>query len=147
MPLSSDKSLPLLSFEVLGGGRYNFFNQYLKLGLSATLTGPMGNLSITRGGSFVKKIERSFLEPFLGMRLGLWINPKMVGLLRFTVGGFGLAEDNNFDMDMELDLGYKVHKNIYAYAGWRALYVSCSADAFSLSNWFNGPIMGAVFVF
>ncbi len=147
MPLSSDKPLPVLSFEVLGDGRYNFINQYLKLGLSATLTGPMGNLSITRGGSFVKKIERSFLEPFLGMRLGLYLNLKMVALLRLTVGGFGFAEDHNLDLDMELDLGYKVHKNIYSYVGWRAYYVSCSADAFSLNNSFNGPILRAVFAF
>ncbi len=147
VPLSHDKPLPLLSFEVLGGGRYNFYNQYLKLGLNATLTGPLGNLSIARGGVFVNKIERSFLEPFLGMRLGLYLNPKMVALLRFTVGGFGFAEDNNFDMDMELDFGYKVHKNIYAYAGWRAYYVSCSSNDFSLSNWFNGPILGAAFTF
>ncbi|MCL4503706.1 MAG: hypothetical protein M1438_17905 [Deltaproteobacteria bacterium] len=147
MPLSGDKPLPLLSFEVLGGGRYNFYNQYLKLGLSATLSGPLGNLSITRGGSFVNKIERSFLEPFLGMRLGLYLNPKVVALLRFTVGGFGFAEDNNFDMDMELDVGYKVHKNIYAYAGWRARYVSFSTDGLSLNVWFNGPVLGAVFAF
>lgn len=132
---------------MLGGGRYHFFNQYLKLGLSATLTGPLGNLSVTRGGVFVKKIERSFIEPFLGMRLGLYLNPKLVALLRFTVGGFGFAQDNNFDMDMELSLGYKVHKNIYAYAGWRAYYVQCSQDAFSLNSWFTGPILGAVFAF
>ena len=50
----------------------------------------------------------------------------MVALVRFTVGGFGIAEDNNLDLDMELDLGYKVHKNIYAYVGWRARYESFS---------------------
>ena len=38
---------------------------------------------------------------------------KMVTLLRFTVGGFGFAEDY-LDLNMELDPGYKVLKNIYA---------------------------------
>ena len=123
------------------------YSQYLRLGLSATLTGPLGNQSITRGAVFINRVERSFLEPFLGIRLGLYLNPKVVALLRFTVGGFGFAQDNNFDMDMEIDLGYRVHKNIYAFAGWRAYYVSCSAKDFSLSNWFNGPILGAVFTF
>ena len=145
VPLSADKPLPMLSFEVLGGGRYNFYNQYMKLSLAASLVGPQQTR--TAGGTFVSKIERSFLEPFLGMRVGLWLNPKMVALLRFTVGGFGFAADNNLDLDMELDLGYKVHKNIYAYVGWRAHYVQCSQDAFSLNAWFNGPIMGAVFAF
>jgi hypothetical protein len=145
VPLGGDKPLPLLSFEVLGGGRYNFYNQYVKLNLNATTTGPPQ--TITAGGTLVSKLERSFLEPFLGGRLGLWINPKMAVLLRFTVGGFGLAEDNNLDLDMELDVGYKIHKNIYAYAGWRARYVSFSADALSLNAWLNGPILGAVFAF
>lgn len=145
VPLDPDKPLPLLSFEVLGGGRYNFYNQYLKLALNATLTGPLQTR--TPGGSFVSKVDRSFLEPFLGGRLGLWINPKMAALLRYTIGGFGLAEDNNLDMDMELDVGYKVHKNIYVYAGWRARYVSFSTDALSLNAWVNGPVLGAVFAF
>jgi hypothetical protein len=145
VPLDPDKPLPLLSFELLGGGRYNFYNQYLKLALNATVTGPQQ--TGTASGVLVSKLDRSFLEPFLGGRLGLWINPKTTVLLRFTVGGFGLAEDNNLDLDMELDVGYKVHKNIYAYAGWRARYVSFSATALSLNAWFNGPILGAVFAF
>jgi hypothetical protein len=145
VPLSGDNPLPLLSFEVLGGGRYIFYNQYIKLNLNATVTGPLQTK--TAGGVLVSKFERSFLEPFLGGRLGLWINPKVAVLLRFTVGGFGLAEDNNLDLDMELDVGYKVHKNIYAYAGWRAHYVSFSADGLSSNAWLNGPILGAVFAF
>jgi len=145
VPLNANKPLPLLSFEVIGGGRYNFYNQYVKLNLDATLTGPQQ--TGTGGGVLISKLERSFLEPFLGGRLGLWINPKMAVLLRFTVGGFGIVEDNNLDLDMELDVGYKVHKNIYAYAGWRARYVSFSADALSLNAWFQGPILGAVFAF
>ena len=145
VPLGGDKPMPLLSFEVLGGGRYNFYNQYLKLNLNATVTG--AQQTRTAGGVLVIKAERSFLEPFLGGRLGLWVNPKMAVLLRFTVGGFGLAEDNNLDLDMELDVGYKVHKNIYAYAGWRARYVNFSSNALSLNAWFNGPVLGAVFAF
>jgi hypothetical protein len=145
VPLGGDKPLPLLSFEVLGGGRYNFYNQYMKLNLNATVTGPAQTTSA--GGGLVSKVGRSFLEPFLGGRLGLWINPKMAVLLRFTVGGFGFAEDNNLDLDMELDVGYKVHKNISLYAGWRARYVNFSTEVLSLNAWFNGPILGAVFTF
>ncbi len=145
VPLSSAKPLPALSFELLGGGRYNFYNQYIRLNLSATITGLPQTL--TGGGSFVGKTDKSFLEPFLGWRAGLWINTNWVAMLRFTVGGFGLAEANTFDMDMELDLGYKVHQNIYAYAGWRARYEQFSATDFSLKAWLNGPILGAVFTF
>jgi hypothetical protein len=145
VPLKADKPLPLLSFEVIGGGRYNFYNQYIKLALNGSLTGAQQTRTV--GGVLISKVERSFLEPFLGMRLGLWINPKMVALVRFTVGGFGLASENNLDLDMELDLGYRLQKNIYAYAGWRARYEQFSQNVLSLNAWFNGPILGAVFAF
>ena len=134
-----------MSFEVIGGGRYNFYNQYLKLNLNATLTGSQQTASA--GGILVNKIDRSFLEPFLGMRLGFWLNPKMIVLLRATVGGFGFAADNNLDSDMELDIGYRVHQNIYAYVGWRARFEKFSQDDLSVDAWFNGPILGAVFAF
>ncbi len=79
--------------------------------------------------------------------LGIGMIATMAVLVRFTVGGFGFADDNNLDLDMELDLGYKVHKNIYAYAGWRARYEQFSTNALSLNSWFNGPVLGAVFAF
>jgi len=143
--LSADKPLPVLSFEVLGGGRINVYSQYLKLNLDATLTGPAQIR--TPGGSFVSKFERAFIEPMLGMRLGLWLTPKAVVTFRGTVGGFGFADDNNLDSDMELSFGYKVHNKIYAYAGYRARFESADKDVISLSGWFHGPVLGAVFTF
>lgn len=145
--LSADKPLPVLSFEVLGGGRFNAYSQYLKLDLDATLTGPLGGRSITRGGPFVSKFERYYIEPMLGMRLSLWLTPKAVVTFRGTVGGFGLAEDNNLDSDMELAFGYKVHKNIYAYVGYRARYESATQDIISVNGWLHGPNLGMVFTF
>ncbi|MFZ5451580.1 MAG: hypothetical protein ACOZF2_06885 [Thermodesulfobacteriota bacterium] len=143
--LSADKPLPVLSFEVLGGGRFNAYSQYLKLNLDATLTGPLQTR--TAGGSFVSKYERYLIEPMLGMRLSLWLTTKAVITYRGTVGGFGLAADNNLDSDMELACGYKVHKNIYAYVGYRARFESASNNDNSVEGWFHGPILGTVFTF
>jgi hypothetical protein len=143
--LSPDKPLPVLSFEVLGGGRFNAYSQYIKLNLNSGLTGPLQ--TNTAGGSFVSKFERYYIEPMLGMRLGLWLTPKAVITFRGTVGGFGLVADNNLDSDMELAFGYKVHQNIYAYVGYRARYESASKDFISLDGWFHGPILGMVFAF
>jgi hypothetical protein len=143
--LRADRPLPVLSFEVLAGGRYNNYSQYLKLNVDATLTGPLQTRSA--GGSFVNKINRSFLEPMLGMRLGLWLTPKALFYLRASVGGFGFASDNNLDSDMELSFGYKVQKHTYLYVGYRAHSVSAKSDDFTLNAWFHGPILGAVFVF
>ena len=52
LPLSPEKPLPVVSFELLGGGRYVWFNQYTSLAVDATLTGPLGQAQITRGKSF-----------------------------------------------------------------------------------------------
>jgi hypothetical protein len=143
--LRADKPLPVLSIEALAGGRYNNYSQYMKLNVDATLTGPLQTR--TAGGSFVSKISRSFLEPMLGMRLGLWLTPKALVSLRATVGGFGFASDNNLDSDMELSFGYKVQKHTYAYIGYRAHSVSAKSDDFSLNTWIHGPVLGAAFVF
>jgi hypothetical protein len=143
--LSADKPLPVLSFEVLGGGRFNAYSQYLKLNLDANLTGPLQTRIV--GRSFVSKIERYYIEPMLGMRLSLWLTPKAVINFRGSVGGFGLVADNNLDSNMELVFGYRVHQNIYAYAGYRARFESANKDIISLDAWFHGPIMGTVFAF
>lgn len=143
--LNADKPLPVLSFEALGGGRFNVYSQYLKLDLDATLIGPLQTR--TAGGSFVSKFDRSYIEPMLGMRLSLWLTPKAVITFRGTVGGIGMVADNNLDSDMELAFGYKVHKNIYAYVGYRARFESASTDEISVDGWFHGPILGTVFAF
>ena len=145
LPLSAEKPLPVLSFELLGGGRYNYFNQYLRLGLSSTVTGPV--VDTTQGRTFTINTTRSYLEPMLGMRLGLWLTQKAVINFKATLGGFGLVADNNFDSDLELLFGYRVHQNIYAYLGYRARYDQFSTTDLSNAAWLHGPVIGAVFAF
>lgn len=146
VPLKEDQPLPVLSLEILGGGNYNNYSQYLKLDLDATLAGPFGRTR-SRGGYLVSKLERSYLEPYLGLRLSLWLTSKALITFRGGLGGFGLAEDNNFDSRIELAFGYKVHRNIYAFVGYRARYEQASGDALSVNGWFHGPILGAMFAF
>jgi hypothetical protein len=145
IPLSASKPLPLLSFELLGGGRYNYLNQYLRLGVSATITGPVENT--THGQTFAINATRSYVEPMLGGRLRLWLTPKAVTEFKATFGGFGLVADNNFDTNLELLFGYRVHPNIYAYLGYKARYDQFHTDKISLSAWLHGPVIGAVFAF
>jgi hypothetical protein len=146
VPLQASKPLPLLSLEILGGGNYNNYSQYLQLDLDRTLSGPLGG-TVSTGGSWTSKLERSFLEPYLALRFSLWINPKAVITLRSALGSFRIAADNNFDCDLELSFAYKVHRNIYAYVGYRARYEQASRDALSINGWFHGPILGSVLVF
>jgi hypothetical protein len=145
VPLRSDSPLPVLSFELLGGGRYNYYNQYLRLGVGASYTGPV--LDRFRSKDITVEISRSYVEPFLGLRLGLWLNDKALLTFRGTVGGFALFNDNNLDSDLELSFGYRVRKNIYAYLGYRAHYDQFHTSELDFSAWLHGPIVGAVFGF
>ena len=124
VPLNADKPLPVLSCELLGGLRYTYYNQDTSLGLNATLTGPLGQEQITRGGSFFDSVQLSIVEPFVGLRIGFWFTPKVNLLLKADCGGFGFVAYNNVDSVLEALVGYQVHKNIRIYGGYRGRYAS-----------------------
>ena len=149
VPLNADKPLPVVSFELLGGLRYTYYNQDTSLGLNATLTGPFDRLQISRGGSFFSSAQYSIFEPFVGMRVGVWFTPKLNLLLRADCGGFGFVAYNNVDSVLEALLGYQVHKNIRIYGGYRGRYYSASGGNkdIAVHGWFHGPMLGAAFNF
>jgi hypothetical protein len=149
VPLSADKPVPVVSCELLGGLRYTYYNQDTSLGLNATLTGPLGNVQITRGGSFFEAVQLSIFEPFVGLRVGFWFTPKVNLLLKADCGGFGFVAYNNVDSVLEALLGYQVYKNIRIYGGYRGRYFSGSGStkAIAVHGWFHGPMLGAVFSF
>ena len=149
VPLNADKPLPVVSFELLGGLRYTYYNQDTSLSLNATLTGPSGQEQISRGGSFFSAVQLSIFEPFVGMRVGVWFTPKLNLLLRADCGGFGFVAYNNVDSVLEALLGYQVHKNIRIYGGYRGRYFSGSGSTkdIAVHGWFHGPMLGAAFNF
>jgi hypothetical protein len=149
VPLKAGKPLPVMSFEMLGGLRYTYYNQDTSLSLNATLTDPFGGRSISRGGSFFSDVQLSIFEPFLGMRVGFWFTPTLNLLLRADCGGFGLGQYNSVDSVLEALLGYQVHKNIRIYGGYRGRYFSGTGSTkdIAVHGWFHGPMLGAVFNF
>ena len=149
VPLKADKPLPVVSFELLGGLRYTYYNQDTSLNLDATLTGPSGQQQISRGGNLFSALQLSIFEPFLGMRIGFWLTPKVNLLLRADCGGFGFVAYNNVDSVLEALIGYQVHKNIRIYGGYRGRYFSGNGTAkdVAIHGWFHGPMLGAAFNF
>ena len=149
LPLKADKPLPVVSFELLGGLRYTYYNQDSSLNLDATLTGPSGQQQISRGGNLFSAVQFSIFEPFVGMRVGVWFTPKLNLLLRADCGGFGFVAYNNVDSVLEALIGYQVHKNIRIYGGYRARYFSSSDNTkdIAIHGWFHGPMLGAAFNF
>jgi len=149
VPLKADKTLPVVSFELLGGLRYTYYNQDTSLSLNATLTGPFNRLQISRGGSWFSAAQLSIFEPFVGLRIGLWFTQKLNLLLKADCGGFGFVAYNNVDSVLEALIGYQVHKNIRLYGGYRGRYFSGSGGTkdIAVHGWFHGPMLGAAFSF
>jgi hypothetical protein len=148
MPINPDKPVPVASVELLGGLRYTYLNQDTRLGLNANLTDTSGQVQVTRGGSFFSSLQFSIFEPFVGVRLGLWLTQKFNLLLKADCGGFGFVAYNHLDSVLEALVGYQVHKNIRIYGGYRGRYGS-GGDArdVSVHGWFHGPMLGSVFSF
>jgi hypothetical protein len=144
LPLNADKPIPVVSCELLGGLRYTYYNQATSLGLNATLTGPIGLVQITRGGSFFDRVQLSIAEPFVGLRLGFWLTQRLNLMLKADCGGFGFVAYNNVDSVLEALVGYQVHKNIRIYGGYRGRYASASGSTKDIAahGWFHGPMLG-----
>jgi hypothetical protein len=160
-PLSAEKPLPAVSLELLGGPRFNSINQYIRINLSAIkiASAPidmgrftlMGKHQTVKNGSLVIDSTNQYFEPFLGLRLGLWLSPKVIVNLKGDVGGFGLVGDDHVDCNMEALLGYRISQHVYAWAGYRAHGAWYNLDKdlvqIDLAMWAHGPVLGVTYAF
>jgi hypothetical protein len=160
-PLSAEKPLPAVSLELLGGPRFNSINQYIRINLSAIkiASAPidmgrftlMGKHQTVKNGSLVIDSTNQYFEPFLGLRLGLWLSPKVIVTLKGDVGGFGLVGDDHVDCNMEALLGYRISQHVYAWAGYRAHGAWYNLDKdlvqIDLAMWAHGPVLGVTYAF
>lgn len=161
MPLGSEKPLPALSLELLGGPRYNYVNQYMRINLSTILIANapinIGRFSMTgkyqtvKNGVYTINFTRNIVEPFVGARLGLWLTQNFLINLTGDAGGFGIVADDHVDCNFEALLGYRVNKNFYAWAGYRAhgSWFNLGQDLITVnfSGWFHGPVLGTTYTF
>jgi hypothetical protein len=160
-PLSAEKPLPAVSLEILGGPRFNSINQYIRINLSAIKIANVpidigrfslvGKYQTVKNGSLVIDYNNQYFEPFLGVRLGLWLSPKFLVSLKGDVGGFGLVGDDHVDCNMEALLGYRVSQHVYAYAGYRAhgAWYNFGQDLVqvNVAMWAHGPVLGMTYAF
>ena len=160
-PLSAEKPLPALSVELLGGPRFNSINQYVRINLSAIKVAnvpiDIGRFSLVgehekvENGSLVIDYNNQYFEPFLGLRLGLWLTPKFIVNLKGDVGGFGLVGDDHVDCNLEALLGYRINKHLYAWAGYRAhgAWSDSGKDLVqvNVAMWVHGPVLGMTYAF
>ncbi len=149
VPLSPEKPLPVLSCELLGGVRYDWYNQSTSMAVDATLTGPLGLAQIGRGKNFSMPVNVNVVEPFLGLRTGIWFNEKWNLMFMADVGGFGVVAYDDFNSNLEALLGYKVSDHIRIEVGYRGRYYAFNKgdEGIKSHGWYNGPVVGAVFSF
>ncbi len=146
VPLSSAKQTPVVSFELLGGLRYVWYNQFTGLGLNATVTAA-GQTLLTRAGSLGNSFKESVVGPFLGIRTGLWLTEKFNLLMKAEIGEFGIVGDDYVDCILEATAGYQVQTHTRVYLGYRAHYYTFDTGSLKSHGWYNGPLLGAVFNF
>jgi len=160
-PMEAGQQFPVLSLEVLGGLRFNSFNQFLKIYFSRIRVGAVNanfpNLSLSdshqtiKGNAYTLNYTLQVFEPFIGPRMSIWLGPKVVLSFKGTVGGFGLVAYNNLTCDLEALLGYRVNQAVYAYGGYRARGTWFSFGEghtkVSVNGWFNGPVLGFAYMF
>jgi hypothetical protein len=147
VPLGAAQQTPVLSFELLGGLRYAWYNQFNGLGLNAILTNPSGQTLLTRAGSAGNSFKVSVVGPFLGIRAGLWLTEKLDFLTKAEIGEFGIVGDDYLDCILEATVGYQVQKHTRIYLGYRGHYYTFDTGSIKSHGWYSGPILGAVFNF
>ena len=160
-PLKAEKPLPAVSLEILGGPRFNSINQYVRINLRAIRIGSapidLGRFSLVgkhqsvKNGSYVISYNNQYFEPFIGARLGFWLNQKFIVYLKGDVGGFGLVADDHVDCNFEALLGYRITRHIYAWLGYRArgAWYNLGEDLaqIDVSGWVHGPVLGTTYAF
>jgi hypothetical protein len=147
VPLGPAPQPPVLSFELLGGLRYAWYNQFTGLGFNATLADPEGQAVLTRAGSTGHSFRLSVVGPFLGIRTGLWLTEKLDILAKAEIGEFGIVGNDYLDCILEATAGYQVQQHTRIYLGYRALYYTFDTGSVRSHGWYNGPMLGAVFNF
>jgi hypothetical protein len=160
-PMEAGKPFPVLSMEVLGGLRWNSFNQFLKINLSNIRVGNV-NVDIRKfslsadhqsinNGSYTLDFTLNVFEPFIGTRLGIWLAPKWLVTMKGDVGGFGFVAYNDVSCNLEALLGYRLNQAFYAYAGYKARggWFSFGDDLgkISYAGWLHGPVLGVTYKF
>jgi hypothetical protein len=160
-PMEAGKPFPVFSLELLGGLRWNSFNQFMKINFSNARVGnvyvDIRRLSLSashqsiNNGSYTLDYTLNVFEPFIGTRLGLWLNPKWLLTLKGDVGGFGFVAYNDVSCNLEALLGYQVNKALYAYAGYKArggwFSFGHDLDKISFAGWLHGPVLGMAYKF
>ena len=93
---------PQLRVDLLGGGRFQYLDEELTLGMALTLGGSEG-----------------WVEPFVGGRAALQINDEFSIIVRGDAGGFGLGDASDLTWNFMAGVGYQLNDRMKLIAGYK----------------------------
>jgi len=130
-----------LFIEPMAGGRYHYFKEEIDLNVDVPGVGGPGT---TLGGS------NDWVEPLVGMLMGLSLTEKTTFILRGDIGGFGIgsASDLTWNVLAGFDYRFSQHSLKLGYLIQYVDYETGSGkDNFGEDATYSGPIVGYTFQF
>jgi opacity protein-like surface antigen len=133
VPLEENRSR-MLTFEPLGGVRYHYLKQEMKL----SVTHPKGAAGTTLGG------DEEWVEPFVGARLTYDLTEKLAAGVRTDFGGFGIGSASKLTWNLVAGIDWEFRKNMSFKAGYRVLDIDYSRHSGSSEFGFDAKMQGPI---
>ncbi len=130
-----DSGNRMLTFEPLGGLRYHYLKQEIKLSAVHPTLGPIGT---TLGG------DEEWVEPFIGARLKYDLTEKLAAGVRADIGGFGIGSASKLTWNLVAGIDWQFKKNMNLKFGYRVMDIDYSRHSGSSEFGFDGKMQGPI---
>ena len=131
-----------LTLEPLGGVRYAYLREDLRLNVAVPLIGPVGT---KLGGN------EEWIEPFVGCRIWWHLNEKFSAGIRTDVGGFGIGSASDLTWNFLAGIDYQLLEKMSLKAGYRILDIDYEGGSgqskIGIDGQMRGPIVGLTIQF
>ena len=132
----------MLTVEPLGGVRYHYLKQEIKLSATHPILGPIG---ATLGG------YEDWVEPFVGARLKYDLTEKLAAAVRADIGGFSIGSASKLTWNFLAGIDWNFRKNMSLKAAYRILDIDYSRhsgrEEFGFDGQLEGPMLGLTILF
>jgi opacity protein-like surface antigen len=137
-----DSSNRLFTFEPLGGLRYHYLQQEIKLKTTHPVLGSAGT---TLGG------DEEWVEPFVGARLKYDLTENLAAKVRADFGGFGIGSASDLTWNLVAGIDWQFKETWTLLLGYRVTDIDYSrysgSKEFGFDGKLQGPIIGLTILF
>ena len=129
---------PILSIELIGGGRYVYLKQKINPTIRTILTPKVGT-------------SKDWAEPFIGGRIIFQLTEKLSCGVRWDFGGFGIGSASTKTWNLVSGLGYRFSERYQMRVGYHIFDMDYSNGSgnkeFGLDGRLDGPKIGLMYHF